>query len=262
MRAAAGQGVVSSIVLQSDDLDEVDWEIIGSNTTFGENNYYGKGNTTAAATRAQWFPMPTPPQDDFHNYTTQWTQEKLEWYVDGQLVRSLAYADANGGQNYPQTPMNLRIGIWAAGDKSNNNYTIQWAGGEIDYSKGPYTMSVKSARVTDFGSGKEYKYGDHTGTWQSIQVVPGNSSAAETLSAPPPISVKQRWAGLSTGEKIGVAAGVLGFAVLLMGLFAWFCVRQRRAGRRERAVADAAYDRDTAELLEYRSQGRKGWEKL
>lgn len=32
MKAAPGQGIVSSAVLQSDDLDEIDWEIIGSQT--------------------------------------------------------------------------------------------------------------------------------------------------------------------------------------------------------------------------------------
>lgn len=30
MKAASGQGIVSSAVLQSDDLDEIDWEIIGN----------------------------------------------------------------------------------------------------------------------------------------------------------------------------------------------------------------------------------------
>lgn len=30
MKAAPGQGIVSSVVLQSDDLDEIDWEVIGS----------------------------------------------------------------------------------------------------------------------------------------------------------------------------------------------------------------------------------------
>jgi len=42
MQAAAGTGIVSSIVLQSDDLDEVDWEMIGGNTTFVETNFFGK----------------------------------------------------------------------------------------------------------------------------------------------------------------------------------------------------------------------------
>ena len=157
-------------MLESDDLDEVDWEFIGSNTTNAETNYYGKGNTTDAFARAKWHPMATP-QENFHNYTTRWTNETLEWYIDGNLTRTLAYADANGGKSFPQTPMNVRLGIWAAGDSANNNYTVQWAGGPIDYSKGPYTMYVQSVRITDYSSGASYKYGDKTGSWESIDIV-------------------------------------------------------------------------------------------
>ena len=169
MKAATGQGVISSIVLESDDLDEVDWEFTGTNTTHGETNYYGKGNVTAAATRALWYPV-SNPQGGFHNYTTRWTNESIQWFIDGAPVRELKYEDANGGQSFPQTPMNVRLGVWAAGDKANNNWTIAWAGGETDYEKGPYTMYVKSARITDYSKGKQYTYGDQTGSWQSIKV--------------------------------------------------------------------------------------------
>jgi hypothetical protein len=43
MKAATGTGVVSSIVLQSDDLDEIDWEFVGGNATHAQTNYFGKG---------------------------------------------------------------------------------------------------------------------------------------------------------------------------------------------------------------------------
>jgi beta-glucanase (GH16 family) len=46
MRSAPGAGIVSSFVLQSDDLDEIDWEMIGSETDKVQSNYFGKGNTT------------------------------------------------------------------------------------------------------------------------------------------------------------------------------------------------------------------------
>ena len=171
LRAATGQGVISSIVLQSDDLDEIDWEFTGTNTTHGETNYYGKGNTTAAETRAFWHPV-EKPQEMFHNYTTLWTKEKVEWFIDGTSVRVLEKEDANGGESYPQSPMNVRIGIWAGGDKDNSEGTIKWAGGETDYGDGPYSMYVQSVTVQDFSRGKEYVYGDRTGSWESIKVVP------------------------------------------------------------------------------------------
>lgn len=40
MKAASGQGIVSSIVLESDDLDEIDWEFLGGDTTQVQSNFY------------------------------------------------------------------------------------------------------------------------------------------------------------------------------------------------------------------------------
>ncbi|KAL8670954.1 MAG: hypothetical protein Q9168_004537 [Polycauliona sp. 1 TL-2023] len=257
MRAATGTGIVSSIVLQSDDLDEVDWEIIGANTTHVQSNYFGKGNTTSYD-RAIWHPASFVPQDDFHNYTTRWTQEEIEWYIDGTSVRVLKAGDANGGKNFPQTPMNVRLGVWAGGDKANPKDTVEWAGGETNYDEGPYTMSVKSVRVKDYSEGKEYVYGDMTGSWDSINIVPGNSTALKIFNTPPPLTASQRWNRLSPGAKIGVgsAAGVTCLAFI--ALFAVYCIRQRKAGRRERAIADLAFENERKELAAYRMQMSKG----
>ncbi|KAL9596825.1 MAG: hypothetical protein Q9219_005539 [cf. Caloplaca sp. 3 TL-2023] len=256
MRAATGEGVVSSIVLQSDDLDEIDWELLGGNATHAQTNYFGKGNTTSYD-RAIWHPV-DKPQDDFHNYTTRWTKEQMEWFIDGASVRTLKYEDANGGKNYPQTPMNVRLGVWAAGDKDNNNYTVEWAGGETDYDKGPYTMYIKSARVTDFSTGSEYSYGDMTGSWESIKIKPGNSTVEDELNAPPPMTASQRWNNLSSGAKAGVGSAVGASAVALVALAAFYCVKQRKAGRKEKAIADADFEREAREMTAYRQQMAKG----
>ena len=168
MKAASGQGVISSIVLESDDLDEIDWELMGGNTTHAETNYFGKGNTTSYD-RATYYPV-NKPQENFHNYTVDWSQEKIEWLIDGDIVRTLLYADALGGKDFPQTPMNVRLGIWAGGDSSEPNGTIEWAGGPTDYSKGPFEMVVSSIRVMDASKGASYTYGDKTGSYKSIRI--------------------------------------------------------------------------------------------
>jgi beta-glucanase (GH16 family) len=169
-KAAAGQGVVSSIVLQSDNRDEVDWEWIGGNNTHVQSNYFGKGNDSTFD-RAVWHPV-DKPIDNFHNYTVVWTSDMIQWYIDSALIRTLPYKDANGGHNFPQTPMTVRLGIWAGGDPSNNNGTIEWAGGLTDFSQAPYTMTVKSVAVTDFSTGvKAYQFGDKSGSWQSIKKI-------------------------------------------------------------------------------------------
>ena len=46
MKAAPGAGIVSSAVLQSDDLDEIDWEWLGAVKDEVQTNYFGKGQTT------------------------------------------------------------------------------------------------------------------------------------------------------------------------------------------------------------------------
>ncbi|KAI4225418.1 MAG: hypothetical protein L6R40_008366 [Gallowayella cf. fulva] len=257
MKAATGQGVVSSIVLESDDLDEVDWEILGGNDSFVESNYFGKGNTTSYD-RAVWHPVTFKPQADFHNYTTRWTKEEIEWFIDGASVRVLKYDEANGGKNFPQTPMNVRLGVWAAGDKDNKPDTITWAGGKTDYSKGPYTMTVRSTRVKDYSQGKEYVYGDMTGSWESIKIVPGNSTIEKELNAPPSLTASQRWNNLSPGAKIGVGSAVGVTSIALIVLAGIYCVRQRRAGRRERALADLEFEKERRELGAYQMQMAKG----
>lgn len=167
LRAAPGRGIISSMMWLSDDLDEVDWEFLGSNTTYATTNFFGKGRQDFHNGGAH--PM-TGMQADYHNYTTVWTKEQIDWYIDGGHVRTLKAADANRTANYPQTPMRMSIGIWAGGDPSLPEGTRVWAGGDTDYAGGPYTMYLKKAKVTDFSTGREYAYGDRSGSWQSIKV--------------------------------------------------------------------------------------------
>lgn len=170
LKVAKGRGIVSSMMWLSDNLDEVDWEFFGSNNTHAETNYFGKGLPDFH--NAIYHPMAGKgPQDDYHNYTTVWTKEMIQWFIDGQHVRTLLPKDANNSLYYPQTPMRLSLGIWAGGDPTLPKGTREWAGGDTDYSQGPFVMYVKSAQVTDFSQGKQYEYGDRTGSWQSIKIV-------------------------------------------------------------------------------------------
>lgn len=109
-------------------------------------------------------------QTETHTYALDWKPESITWIIDGTPVRTLNAADANGGKNYPQTPCNVRIGNWPGGD-SENEGTRQWAGGEVDYTKGPFTMTVDSVTVKNYSPGKEYKWTDKTGSKESIEVI-------------------------------------------------------------------------------------------
>ncbi|KAL2853389.1 concanavalin A-like lectin/glucanase domain-containing protein [Aspergillus pseudoustus] len=168
LKAAPGVGIVSSIVLESEVLDEVDWEALGGDTTQIQTNYFGKGDTSSYD-RGGFSPVATP-QEVFHTYTIEWSPQAINWIIDGAIVRTLNFADAQGGSRYPQTPMRLRLGIWAGGDPDNAPGTIEWAGGETDYNAGPFTMYVKSAYIENTYPGSTYTYTDNSGDWTSIQV--------------------------------------------------------------------------------------------
>ncbi|OQD82306.1 hypothetical protein PENANT_c022G09118 [Penicillium antarcticum] len=190
MKTSPGQGIVSSIVLQSDDLDEVDWEGIGGNNGEIETNYFGKGDHTTYD-RETWVPLATP-QDTFHKYTVNWSKEALVWSIDGNVVRTVNYADAKGGTRYPQTPMNLRIGIWAGGDPSNGQGTIDWAGGPTDYSAAPFSMYIKSVEIKNANPAESYTYSDMSGSSDSIKFTGSNAvSARSTTTSAAPTSITE-----------------------------------------------------------------------
>lgn len=169
MKSAPGAGIVSSLVLQSDDLDEIDMEWLGADDTEVQTNYFGKGQT-GSYNRGQFNPAANN-QAGFITYTIDWTADRIVWSVGGTVVRTLSYNDANG--QYPQTPMQVKFGSWSGGDPSNPQGTISWARGPTDYSKGPFSMTVQSLVVTDYSTGKAYRYGDTSGTWQSVVAVDG-----------------------------------------------------------------------------------------
>lgn len=174
MKAAPGQGIVSSAILQSEDLDEIDWEFLGGNKTTVLTNYYGKGNNTYDPARGKDFTVDAAPQDDFHNYTIDWTKERIQWWLDGKMIRELKYADALNGDNYPQTPMNIRLGVWAGGDTENNpEDTVTWAGGETNFDDGPFTMTVQKVYAQDYTTAKEYSWEnmDASGSWEKVKVI-------------------------------------------------------------------------------------------
>lgn len=122
MKAASGVGIVSSMVLQSDDLDEIDLEWLGADGNQVQSNYFGKGQTTSYNRGA--FHNNPGNQDSYHTYTVDWTSEQTVWQIDGTTVRALTPASAEAGQ-YPQTPMQLKLGIWSGGDPSNPPGTIR-----------------------------------------------------------------------------------------------------------------------------------------
>lgn len=183
MKAAPGNGIVSSLVFESDCLDEIDNEWIGADSSQVQTNYFGKG-ITGTYNRGQFNPAPNN-QAQFITYTVDWTSDRIVWTVGGTVVRTLNANEAEPGQ-YPQTPMQIKFGSWSGGDPSNAPGTIEWAHGPTDYSQGPFSMVVQRVKITDYSTGSSYAYGDASGSWQSIRAsggsVNGNLGGAGDLT--------------------------------------------------------------------------------
>lgn len=185
IKASPGTGIVSSFILESDDLDEVDWEWLGSDDFHVQSNFFGKGNTTTydrSATHAV-----TDPIGTWNTYTIEWTSEFIKWSINNNLVRTLNYGDAValGGKNFPQTPMKVKMGNWIgcldASDPKTTG-TCQWAGGQVDISKAPFTMYVQYVTIQDYSCASSYSYGDMTGSYQSIKKE-GSCNGTDTSSS-------------------------------------------------------------------------------
>ncbi|KAH0256756.1 carbohydrate-binding module family 50 protein, partial [Aureobasidium melanogenum] len=204
-QVASGTGIVSSAVLLSDDLDEIDLEFSGNNfgdtVSKGQNNYYGKG-ITGDYDRASFFNVASP-QTQFHTYTVDWTSTALTWSVDGIIVRTLYTANAdNGSHQYPQTPAKFQLGIWAAGDYGNAWGTVSWAGGYTDYTQAPFTMYVKSVQITNYNPAYAYNYTDNSGSSGSIKYLSAPAVASSSTTSTPVSSSSTQIK--STGSSVAV----------------------------------------------------------
>lgn len=178
---AVGKGIVSTVYLQSDDLDEIDLEWIGTEETQVQTNWFSKGETSTYDRGA--YNSLSDSDDLFstsHNYTIDWTKESIKWYIDDELVRTVGNSSSEG---FPQSPMAVFIGVWAGGDPSNSEGTIEWAGGETDYSDAPFSMLVKSMKIENYSDGEAYTYKGTSGNWEDISIEQSVSSSTSQTSA-------------------------------------------------------------------------------
>lgn len=177
MRVSPGAGIVSTFVLESDVLDEVDWEWLGGNSAVGQANYFSKGDTSTYGKLEQDIAI-ADTENTWHTYSIDWTPESIQWLVDGTSYRNLTYA-SNPNQ-FPQTPMMVKFGTWCGGC-SDQQGTRDWAGGAPDWSAAPFKAYYKSIVIQDNSNGVanavSYEYGDQTGDYKSIIVNTGSGTA-------------------------------------------------------------------------------------
>jgi beta-glucanase (GH16 family) len=75
---------------------------------------------------------------EFHEYTIDWSPERILWLIDGAQVRKY---EREGGA-YPTKPMFLYASVWNAGYIDNGN----WAGCYVGCDE-PYLCTYKDVQI-------------------------------------------------------------------------------------------------------------------
>lgn len=187
LKAAPGVGIVTSVVLESDDRDEVDFEWVGGDRGNVQTNFFSKGVNEFV--HGKTHPTGFDAMAESHVYAVEWTRSHIIFSVDGQEIRRATPAEAENGAKWPQTPCMIKLGTWVGGKKSLPEGTISWAGGLADFSQAPFVAHYEYVKVTDYCGDKdslsdagEYSYGDSSGHVDSI-VISGSKSSEEDESS-------------------------------------------------------------------------------
>jgi hypothetical protein len=85
----------------------------------------------------------------------------------------------------------------------------------------------------------------------------GNSTAQQEINKTPSKTLAQKWAALSEGAHIGVYCGAAAAGVIVFGAFGWWCQRQRKKGRLQRALDNGQSGEELKKLEAYKLQWRQ-----
>jgi len=149
---SSSQGIVSAFILINlANGDEIDIEWVGTNHKEFQSNFYSKAisNPPVDYSNGKKHALTVDATAAFHDYEINWQPDRIEWYMDGTLYRTLyKNSTKENGTRFPNTPMQLSIGIWDANAQGQKG-TIEWGGGPVqwDSNKTPFSMYVDSVTI-------------------------------------------------------------------------------------------------------------------
>ncbi|KLU90999.1 hypothetical protein MAPG_09524 [Magnaporthiopsis poae ATCC 64411] len=175
LQAAPGRGVITSAALKPNEGEGVHWGWSGND--FGQDqglvqtNVPARGGVTGNNDRRIWEAVDNP-QGSVHTYSIDWTPEKIDWLIDGNLVNTRLAADADrDGEPFPQTPSRVQFGVWAGGDPSNGPGVVDWAGGQTDTQDGPYAAYLRKVSITNYNPAGTYEYAENPDGTMSVRPI-------------------------------------------------------------------------------------------
>ncbi|KAJ3359287.1 hypothetical protein GGF32_009496 [Allomyces javanicus] len=141
IKLSAGKGLVYSFIWKTsatrDDIgDELDYEWAGYDPTESQTDYYcdpskNSGKIDYSVCVPVFFNDGAKTTTDFHTYEINYEPAKLEWWIDGHLVRTVV---KNGTEPFPNQTGQLFLGIWDVCGLANG--TVTWAHGPSEWCSG------------------------------------------------------------------------------------------------------------------------------
>ncbi|KAK8164201.1 concanavalin A-like lectin/glucanase domain-containing protein [Phyllosticta citrichinensis] len=162
MQAAKGNHVLNAISIVSDTGDEINWQMLGSELRMPKSGYAGQG---IQGRRRDHIPMSTSTYDNepiYHTYSIDWSEDRIQWEVDNEVVRTMVPQETSGGAAYPQTPSRVRIGVTADGAATNASTSA------------PLKMYVRKVMVKNDYHSQYYEFVDRSGKVGSSNMEPLN----------------------------------------------------------------------------------------
>jgi beta-glucanase (GH16 family) len=138
------KGVVTAFITMSGVQDEIDFEVLGNDTTTVQTDLFYRGIPE--------FPKHTGTHyvgnvSVENQYTIDWNRKRIEFSINGKVVRTVNQADSyqvnvttsNGTRPfgkywYPETPSQVQFGLWDGGNSPDAGVSA-WAGGKTDLSQ-------------------------------------------------------------------------------------------------------------------------------
>ncbi|KAL7951446.1 glycoside hydrolase family 16 protein [Trichoderma barbatum] len=198
VQAVKGPGFITAIVLKSDSGDEIDWELLGAFENQAQTNYFYDGQPLFNTYNTTYH-LDTSSFATSHKYGIEWTPTNISFSIN-EIVRKTWHVGDIPAYKWPQTPMQVKLGIWAVSNSSDPG-TVAWAGGfpnwsDNDADKIPYSAYFKTLEVEDYTGGcketdkatkAEYLYDERTTSWQDIEIK-GCVKRSTPGDYPPPVA--------------------------------------------------------------------------
>ncbi|PVV02275.1 hypothetical protein BB560_003277 [Smittium megazygosporum] len=144
MKAMPGSGSITALVFMGPNglpKDEIDIELLGANPSQFESMFFIDGQRVTGNESAGFHSNPDNSDltQTYHKYSIELTLDKVNWYLDDKLVRSLQkpQSDSAGSRSFPSNALNFKFGVW------NGSGIPEWAG-TADFSSGEKAAYIKS----------------------------------------------------------------------------------------------------------------------